>query len=479
MLSIKIRKTIGIFSIAAIIGTASGCKKLIDFRPVSSLTKEEFYRTEADANSSIVGVYDALQACVSKFWLWGEGRGDLLLSGDYVYLQLMDNTRDISKWREPYQLIARANSVIEQVPQIVKRDDNFTQAESDAIVGEARFLRALSYFYLVRSFKEVPLVLESPTSDQVNYFISKSNADAVLDQIEQDLEFADQHVPVEYIRAKDSRGRVTKGAVNALQADVFLWRRKYDKAEQATAKVLENKKLYSLVPTQDWFTIFSAKNTTESIFEVQFDYTLNETNSLRSLGFTVNRALINLFTNEQDKTRGEWRTYAGTGTMWKYRGFSDNSSVERPTNDPNFIIYRLPDVMLMRAEALVHLEDPALKKEGLTLINTLRRRALIMEFDENDLDFAALPLKAQMILIMNEKALELGTEGKRWFDLVRVATNENWPEFLVDNILASRTVGERSTIKPRIIDQRSWYLPIHTDELRANPSLVQNPYYPE
>ena len=80
---------------------------------------------------------------------------------------------------------------------------------------------------------------------------------------------------------------------------------------------------------------------------------------------------------------------------------------------------------------------------------------------------------------MKERAMELGLEGKRWFDLVRVAKNDNRPEFLVDLVVMSRSVGERSTIRPRIIDPRSWYLPIHRDELAANPNLVQNPYYPQ
>jgi hypothetical protein len=68
-------------------------------------------------------------------------------------------------------------------------------------------------------------------------------------------------------------------------------------------------------------------------------------------------------------------------------------------------------------------------------------------------------------------------EGKRWFDLMRVATNEKNPDFLISRVVAGRTVAERSQIRARIIDPRGWYLPIHRDELNKNGNLEQNPYY--
>ena len=141
-----------------------------------------------------------------------------------------------------------------------------TVEKSKAIVGEALFLRALSYFYLVRAFKEVPLVLQAPSSDAVDFLIPKSSADTVLNQIEADLAIAEKDVPVEYGRNIDTKGRATKGAVNALQTDVYLWRKKYAEAAAAAKKVIDNHSLYSLVPSDDWFMIFSQKNSSESIF---------------------------------------------------------------------------------------------------------------------------------------------------------------------------------------------------------------------
>lgn len=468
----------GLF-LCLLLGTLSGCKKFLDQVPENSLTRDEFFKTEADANSAIVGVYDALQTCVPQFLQWGEFRADLIVSVnalDPIYLQSFNNTTPISNWANPYRLIGRANIVIEKVPEIPGLDRRFTVEESKEIVGEALFLRALTYFYLVRVFKEVPLVLEAPSSDAVDFLKPKVSADSILNQIEADLVIAEKDLPGDRGRNTDTRGRATKAAVNALQADVYLWRAKYTEAAEAARKVIENTALYNLVPSDNWFKIFSEKNSTESVFEVQFDYQLAEVNSLRGLSNSqlVNNTLHTLFLQELDLVRGLNRTYreAGSRQFWKYTGLTIDN-VERAADDPNFIVYRLPDVMLMRAEALVHIGD-AEKVEAAYLINQIRKRANIDSLDFLD---SGTPLDIFISVILKERALELAMEGKRWFDLVRFATNENRPELLIDRVVPSRSVAERAQVRSRIIDPRSWYLPILRDELARNPNLVQNPYY--
>lgn len=463
-----------------LLGALGSCKKYLNQVPENSLTRDQFFKTEADANAAIMGVYDALQACTEKFITWGEFRADLIspLSNNditYPYYELFENNRVASVWAHPYNLIGRANIVIEKVPEVPALDYRFTQEESNGIVAEALFMRALAYFYLVRTFKDVPLVLQPPSSDAVNYLVPKATADSVLNQIEADLAIAEKDIPVQYAKDAETKGRVTKGAVNALQADVYLWRAKYDEAAAAAKKVLDNER-YKLVRGDNWFNIFSQKNSTESIFEIQYDYQLSETNSLRGISgnFIMNPVLFSYFDGEKDLLRGLNRTYreAGSRTYWKYTGLNTDN-IERPTNDPNFIIYRLPDVMLMRAEALAHLGTEA-KDEAGALVNAVRKRVALDPYDFLD---ANAPLNLFLDLIMKERAMELAMEGKRWFDLVRVATNENQPDFLISRVVAARTVAERAQMRARIIDPRGWYLPIHRDELNKNPRLEQNPYY--
>ncbi|MEI6948153.1 RagB/SusD family nutrient uptake outer membrane protein [Paraflavisolibacter sp. H34] len=480
-MKIKNNRWITALCLSALLLTAGGCKKYLNQVPDDSLTRNEFFRTKADATSAIMGVYDGLQACADKFLSWGEFRADLISPTSntdvtYPYYELFDPLRPASDWTAVYNLIGRANIVIEAVPDIPARDSRFSVEESNAIVGEALFLRSLAYFYLVRTFKEVPLVVTAPSNDAVDYFPAKASADSVLNKLEADLKVAEASVPVEYAKSDETRGRVTKGAVHSLLADVYLWRAKYAEAAAAAQKVLDNKSLYTLVPGASWLSIFAQKNTSESIFEIQYNYVLSENNSLKgnSGAFNMNNVLYDMFTGEQDLVRGANNTYTAIGArvFWKYRGLTTDN-IERATNDPNFIVYRLPDVMLLQAEALAHL-GPDEKAEAVRLLNAVRERAGLPIYDNYD---GNTPLGLIIEALLKERAMELAMEGKRWFDLVRVATNENNPDILVSRVLNSRTVGERSLIRSRIIDPRSWYLPIATTEIQRNKNLVQNPFY--
>ena len=462
-----------------IIASLSGCKKFLDQKPLNSLTKDEFFKTEADANSAITGVYNSLQQSNEQFFRWGEMRGDLITpnnASDAVFLQQFDNNSTLANWSEPYKLIANANIVIEKVPSIPAIDKNFTVEESKKVVAEALFLRSLAYFYLVRTFKEVPLVLQAPTSDAVNFLLPKASADSILNQIEKDLAIAEADIPVSYPRALDMRGRVTKGAVNALQTDVFLWRAKYAEAAASSKKVVDNTTDYQLVPADDWFNIFARKNTSESIFELQYDYQLQELGKMKVISdaYILNNTLYDVYTQENDLVRGLNATYWENNgrKFWKYAGLTRDQQA-RALDDANFIIYRLADVMLLRAEALAHLGATE-KNEAALLINTVRKRAGL---DSLDFINETTPVDVFVQIILKERAMELAMEGKRWFDLVRNATNENDPEILLSRVVTSRSVANRAQIRSRLVDTRSWYLPILRTELALNPNLVQNPYY--
>jgi hypothetical protein len=455
------------------------CKKYLDQVPENALTREEFFKTEADANAGITGVYDALQACNDEFLRWSEFRADLITPTnalDPVYLHSVDNTNALLIWADLYRLIGRANIVIERVPEIPALDSRFTQAESDEIVGEALFLRALTYFYLVRTFNEVPLILEAPSSDAVDFLKPKVSADSLFKQIENDLVIAEKSLPADRGRAAETRGRATKGAANALLTDVYLWEEKYNEAAAASQKVLDNTALYSLVTPDNWFKMFSEKNSTESIFEIQYDAQLGENNTLRGLSNSqlVNPTLYNLFQQENDLVRGLNKTYreAGSRQFWKYTGLTVDN-VDRASDDPNYIVYRLPDVMLMRAEALIHIGDQQ-KAEAGELINLIRKRAGLDSLENLDANTSVSDFN---FIILKERAMELAMEGKRWFDLVRIASNEKDPDILLSRVVTSRLVSDRAQVRARLIDDRSWYLPIHRDELARNPNLEQNPYY--
>ena len=470
--------------LAATLVLAPGCSKFLDQDPEDSLTEKQFFRSEEDANAAIVAVYDQLQDCVDKFMIWGEARADLVTpiarKNDQTWLYELNFPNDVwaLNWGDVYQIIGGANMVINRVPGIMQLDSRLTQQKTDVILGEAYFLRALAYFYLVRTFGEVPLVLDPPSHDEVNFLIPKSDTAVILAKIEADLAIAEKNLPPQYETALKTRGRATKGAVNALQADLYLWQAKYSQAAAAAKKVMDNTALYSLVPATSWFDIFALKNSTEGIFEVQFDYLLRETNSLGTASdrFNVNPNHLKLYEDAAapEIVRGSEATYnSGTGgkVYWKYVGLS-MMDLRRSGSDPNFIIYRLADVILMRAEALSHLED-ADRNEAVALVNLIRGRANMPLYDINQV---STDTNSLIDMILKERSLELAMEGKRWYDLVRIGKNGR-PDFLIDKIVTSRLISERPLTKARVADPQSWFLPIHINELAANPALTQNPYY--
>src|SRR5688500_12628238 len=113
MTSIKNKWLVTCGALGLVLLLFGSCKKFLNQEPENSLTGDAFFKTEADANAAIMGVYDALQSCADKFITWGEFRADLIspqTNNDvtYPYYQLFENNRPASVWAQPYNLIGRA-----------------------------------------------------------------------------------------------------------------------------------------------------------------------------------------------------------------------------------------------------------------------------------------------------------------------------------------------------------------------------------
>jgi hypothetical protein len=146
------------------------------------------------------------------------------------------------------------------------------------------------------------------------------------------------------------------------------------------------------------------------------------------------------------------------------------------TKDARWNFYRYPEVLLMKAEALSHLyvDDAVQLQNAIDLVNEVRFRGFGIEKD------LTLTTTAGMDdVILDERGREFLAEGKRWFELVRFASRDNFakPELLTDRIGSAYSGTAQTTFLSRIIDPESWYLPLNADALASNPRLVQNPYY--
>ncbi|HEY4784851.1 MAG TPA: RagB/SusD family nutrient uptake outer membrane protein, partial [Bacteroidales bacterium] len=355
-------------------------------------------------------------------------------------------------------------------------------------MAEAYYLRALSYFYLVRNFKEVPLILDPYLSDDHSYEVAKSSESEIFDQIKRDLDTALVSTKEVFDQTWESKGRATKWAVYTTLADVYLWTGEYDKCIDACEAVMNSGRvglIRGMVGTvNNWYTIFNPGNSNESIFELQFNYNLGQSNSLvtwfsTSNIFAISPYMVQLFESSVEDIRGSGVSYSGIYS-WKYVGISANSVTPR-TDYPNWVIYRMADIYLMEAEAYI-LKTPELDNnqnninyaKAIDLVNTIRSRANI-----------SIPLSGtndepgMLSIVMDERAREFFSEGKRWYDLLRVARlhNYQYKDYLIDQVLQSASAMYSPVIKATLMNTDSYYLPISDSELKLNHKLVQNPYY--
>ncbi|RZK56170.1 MAG: RagB/SusD family nutrient uptake outer membrane protein, partial [Pedobacter sp.] len=226
-----------------IISTAiTSCTKFLDVKPESDLTTGNAYNTAADLDAALIGTYRTLY---TDYYIWenyvmSDVRSDNAYAGGddpeiYQYDNLAIsplNSRILLTWQQMYNGIAKANLVIENAPLV---NDSKLDADNkrNNIIAEAKFLRALYYFELVKTFGEVPIVKEFGKINPSDANIPKSPVNEVYNFIVEDLEAA-LILPAEYSSVSLSKSKVTRGAVYALLAKVYA-----QKPDRDYSKVLE------------------------------------------------------------------------------------------------------------------------------------------------------------------------------------------------------------------------------------------------
>ena len=449
---------------AAVICMSSCVKSVLDKSPVSSFSGENFYKTPADAQAGINGIYNAAQSVFrTNFAYWGEARADNVAtthSGESMLLTQnnLNETLTSANWGGLYGLISRANYAIKYIPAAYGGDPG----GGVQLIGQARALRALAYFYLVRIWGDVPLITDPYTSIDQDIFVKRDTKEAVLDQIEQDLKFASDNC-VDKFGNDNDRIMMTKGSAYALLTEVYMWRGQYQEAVTASEKVLSNS-LYSLVNGMDnWSKIFTSGYSSESIFEVGYNET--QTNALRVLYFLGSDATFTPSTRfmasfepgDQRKSYIYDTTAAQPRGLWKFlgKGMSDEDA---SVSSQDIVLIRLADIMLLRAEALANLGGAQNISEALSLLNTIRNRAGLDPF--NSEAEAAASYGDLESAILHERSVELCFEGQRWFDLVR-------------------TGKAIATMKPvnGLTDPANLLWPLAQTVTNKNPNLGQNDYY--
>lgn len=475
------------YSLALVLMAAimTSCNDWLTVTPEDNLIKEKFWQKRADVEGALAATYDAFRDVSQSSFIWGELRADLVEFGDRFSEQNKIADGDISpssgpvNWSGYYKAINLANTLMFYDKEVFKKDKTLTKEILDGIDAEALFIRSLSYFYMVRLWKDVPLVIEPTLSDtSTTYFLPKSTEKEVLHQVINDLLKAkDMAFTTQYrndpAHPRYFNGRANKYSIMALLADVYLWDQQYQKCADYCDSI-SNSGLFSLEPTETWFSIYNPGNSPEeSIFEIQFDDNLEGQENPAYESIFLQSGQIKTTTNFTTlMAAGDIRAFAqNNGPLWKYVGIDLGGTVQRDRNqrDGHFIYYRYADVLLMKAEALCELNR---LDEATLALKEVAERALV-PFS------GSLNKEGLRKAILDERAREFAMEGKRWFDVLRAAKRENFlkKNLIIDILLAGADVQRAAILKTKVFDTMSYYLPIPEREIQYNPNLVQNPFY--
>ena len=467
------------------------CSDYLELIPPGGLVREEFWKTKEDVEAVLMGAYQSFAAMDGNLFIYGEARGDMV-EADYSLgsgeRNLMESNiypdNWLCNWASFYKVINYCNDVIKNAPEVQKIDNTFTEFQLKGLMAEAIWLRSLNYFYMVRLFKDVPLVLTPSETDATDFYLPVTKGEEILQTMLKDLNEYRQFATDGYKTLDEVKGRATKAAFDALLADISLWNFEYEKCIEYSNRLISNKE-FVLMPGTRWFEIFYPGNSLESIYEFQFEDKYNQKNGTygktnrNSHQFDPSTRAEELFARKYsvELTRGEDASITKLSEddylIWKYVGRAPDGKTERTgadQNSCNWIVYRLADIYLMKAEALSQLGRWG---EATDALNTIRERA----------NMPPLVIGESKILfedaIMEERALEFAFEGKRWFDLLRMGRRNNYArkDKLVEIIIKNVPSTQKRILSAKLTNPLGWYLPIYKTEIERNKNLVQNPYY--
>lgn len=468
--------------VAAVI-SFSACNKLTE-QPLGSLTTTNFYKTQTDAVAAVTAVYSTMTTDINNdFPIYGRNLNlvvdnpsdnqvyspsntnpDVRALGTATYVSTNDRLHKI--YAQLYWGIDKANIAIDNIPNIPATQFVDPSHAAADLVREAKFIRALYYFNLVRLFGDVSLVLHDPTSLSLNALeVSRAPKDSVYSQIIADLTAATA-LPATYTAA--NAGRVTSGAAHALLAKVYVTRHDWADAKTELEKVITAGTGFANATGNygyDLFPIFSqafqpaTKNGKEHIFSAQFNGTTGGFTSTQNLSsFTWSNSAYtsdipadatvveNVF-NIADQRRSTsfydslFNTTTNAWVKWPFynflkfvdqsSGFSTALAGGQGTNSKvNFPVLRYADVLLLYAEVLNELNNGP-TAEAYKAINIIRSRAFNSytsggNYTNHAYDLSGLSYINFKDSVFTERRREFIQESQRWFDLVRRAPDAEY-----------------------------------------------------
>lgn len=572
------------------------CTDFLTIYPTDKTVGENFWKNKDQVDQMVTGAYTGMisGSNIERFIMWGDYRSDVLRKTSALNNTTLDNITNVdlypssgyNSWSSFYYVINTCNLVMNHAQDVLAVDPDYTEGDYQTTRAQMLGLRALCHFYLVRTFRDVPYVTKAYEKSDDLTLDGQLAPDSTLQLCINDLVEAERGCYKYGTFAADdwrSVGLLSKDAINAILADVYLWRAslwsKTDKEKAKTYyqacidyadKVIESHKrfyennykgsassdnatapYYLLSGNQAFYRNFVEGNSRESIFELQFDGTTNENNLVRqyfykhqnatstygmlagtiavgnTLGDEPTPSTQSASTSALYQSANDYRYYdnsygvnIGNASSFEIRKMVYNQATTSsiPTNKQgytykqtrgfdnykqNWIMYRITDVMLMKAEAETQLAgtDANKLKHAFLIVNAVNKRSLdplavnkdSLVYKDNYDKQAKLEL-----LCLQERGRELLYEGKRWYDLVRYSyrhmTGVDPTKTLyeidpkgslyptlddADNEFKNILNAKYSTNILKFKNEAFLYWPILQQETKNNKLIHQNPVYVE
>lgn len=538
------------------------CSDFLEIEPLNDIVLDKFWNEENDVENIVAGCYSGMQnrILIERMIVWGELRSDHLIGGtgvqDNINIQniLKENitaNNVYTSWGEFYDIINRCNTVLHYSPLVAERDPNYTETELMATRAEVSAIRDLCYFYLIRTFRDVPYSTQPFLDELQQMAMPATKFDAVLDSLITDLENVKSYAVKTYPVSKTNYqcGRITQDAIHAMLAEMYLWKKDYANSVKYADMVIDAKTqryqneidnigsnsssykmfegyplIYDSYTTGNLYgnaygTIFGSGASRESILELIFadDNTRLANHGLSFLygnqktmpGIVkpadfittdVSDASYKVYRDKYD-TRYYENLYKMSASQYgvaKYvckNGMVTVSSTEISAMSQypsypeeychaNWILYRLTDVMLLKAEALVQMVEGDAKSEvndsllraAYDIVSVINKRSNCAT-TYTPITYANYSTKSQMEnLVLEERARELMFEGKRWYDLVRRSLRDGNTSYLVQQVTRKGS-DNASVVQAKLAKMDAIFWPYNLDELKVNPYLVQNPAF--